>query len=163
IQIDGLCHDIRYINLLRHAREFSLHRRNSELNLLNKLLEILRGLEVARAREPLKLLDDTQRSLGNRLFSLGTEKRLLRGPTAVPCNLSQNHWRNLNNFQVAVRDITPNDDARADDRVGLVRFVDNLLEAIMRDDGQAVHSGNAHSFAVGKSQATPNRLLHECL
>ena len=46
-------------------------------------------------------------------------------------------------------------------RVGLVGVVHDLLEAIVRDDVQAVHGLDAGAPAVGQAQAAADRLLHQ--
>ena len=66
-----------------------------------------------------------------------------------------------NNRRMLERDIPADDNAGADDRVGPVGFVDDLLEAVVRDDGQAVHGRNARPLAVGQTQAAADGLLDE--
>src|ERR1039457_7106441 len=163
-------HDSGDVGLLPDALDFLLLACPIGRFDLSDHLRLHLGLrEVSRSRESLKLLRNLERDPCDPLLLGGLERnlRLLRyrsaGPswdhTAVDDALDDRF--HLYALLPLEGNVPADDDADADDRVGAVCVVDDLLEAIVSDDGETVHRRDTDALAVREAQTAADRLLDE--
>ena len=171
-QGDGLGHDFGHVHLFGDAFQFPLRRGDDLLDLLDDLLLDFRLGQVGGTRQALELLaDDFERRLGRLLLLrvLEEQLRLLYLVLVLPSATVAEARIRLHDLRLGHHNLGPLvadvDDLQAapDDGIRAVGVVHDLLELVVRDDGQPVHRAHARPLAVGQAQAAADGLLHQRL